>query len=71
MPRPMKPIIGMSCRKTERTFFQGQPLPIAFYRLFCSANPHPTPSQVWRSLPLGREDLQPPTTCPAMVSLNL
>lgn len=50
MPRPMKPIIGMSCGKTEGTF-RGSPLPIALYKLFCSARPLPHSGSGAPSLP--------------------
>lgn len=45
MPKPMKPIIGMSCGKTERTFFQGQPPPDRLLQafLFGQPSPHPIP----------------------------
>lgn len=45
MPRPMKPIIGMSCGKTERTFFQEQPPPNLLLQAFLLGQPprHPIP----------------------------
>lgn len=69
MPRPMKPIIGMSCGKTEGTF-RGSPLPVALYKLFCSARPLPHSGSGAPSLPRGRTGSLPHHIF-AVVFLNL
>ena len=63
IPRPMKPIIGMSCGE-DGGHFRAQPLPRNPERTFQSSlpapAPSPTPARVWHSLPSGREDLERP-----------